>query len=156
MKKIELSYNKTLKLTNVLICELELTESNSFEHTVIQMENYIKSKGYMPIGPLIQKSSCTINEEGQVEMKAYLMRQANNFINHIDNPYMFESILKVQNCIYARYTGPSEKLKFAYDKINVVAFEDDIDLSNENYTIFVDQQDDDLVADVFVEKKTDE
>ncbi len=56
MKKIELSYNKTLKLANVLICELELTESNSFEHTVIQMENYIKSKGYMPIGPLIQKS----------------------------------------------------------------------------------------------------
>lgn len=156
MNKIELSYNKTLKLTNVLICEFELTGSSSFEHTVIQMENYIKSKGYMPIGPLIQNSSCTINEEGQVEMKAYLMRQANSFINHIDSPYKFESILKVKNCIYARYTGPSEKLKFAYDKINVAAFEDNIELSNENYTIFVDQQEDDLVADVFVERKSNE
>ena len=43
-------------------------------------------------------------------------------------------------------------MKFAYDKINLTAFEEDIELSNENYTIFVNQIDEDIVADVFVEK----
>ena len=49
-----------------------------------------------------------------------------------------------------------KKLKLAYDKINVTAFEENIELSNENYTIFVDQHEDNIVADIFVEKKTDE
>ena len=55
--------------------------------------------------------------------------------------------------MYARYIGPEETLKFAYDKISIIAFEEDIDLSTENYTILVDQQDDDIVADVFIQKK---
>ena len=67
-----------------------------------------------------------------------------------------ESLIRVRNCMYAHYVGPEEKLKLAYDKINVTAFEEDIELLNENYTIFVNQQDDELVADIFVEKKSDE
>lgn len=66
------------------------------------------------------------------------------------------SIIRIQNCIYARFTGLEEKLKLAYDKINVTAFEEDIELSNTSYTIFVDKHDENIVADIFVEKKTDE
>ena len=54
------------------------------------------------------------------------MRQANNFIHNVEAPYTMESVLRVRNCMYARYTGPEEKLKLAYDKINVTAFEEDI------------------------------
>lgn len=120
------------------------------------MENYIKSKGATPIGPLIQKTEYSVNEEGQLDIKVYLMRQANTFIHNVEAPYNMESVLRVRNCMYARYTGPEEKLKLAYDKINVTAFEEDIELSNTSYTIFVDKQDDNIVADIFVEKKTDE
>ena len=44
------------------------------------MENYIKSKGATPIGPLIQKTEYSVNEEGQLDIKVYLMRQTNTFI----------------------------------------------------------------------------
>lgn len=156
MKSIQTSEKKTLKLSNVLIWELDISEQADFATKVIQMESYIKSKGAMPIGPLIQKTSYSINEEGQLDVHIYLMRQSNNFIHNVEEPYKMESLIRVRNCMYARYIGPEEKLKFAYDKINVTAFEEDIELSNENYTIFVDQQDDNIVADVFVEKKSNE
>ena len=131
-------------------------DNRNVEHSIIQMDNYIKSKGVTPIGPLIQKTEYSVNDEGQIDIKVYLMRQANNFIHNVEAPYTMESVLRVRNCMYARYTGPEEKLKLAYDKINVTDFEEDIELSNSNYTIFVDKQDDNIVADIFVEKKTDE
>lgn len=154
--KIQLNLNKTLKLSNLLVGFISIEENENIQTKVYQMENYIKSKGATPIGPLIQKTEYSINEEGQLDIKVYLMRQANNFIHNVEPPYTMESVLRVKNCMYARYTGPEEKLKLAYDKINVTAFEEDIELLNSNYTIFVDKQDDNIVADIFVEKKTDE
>ena len=147
--------NKVLKITNICIIEFNI-QKDDINFLISKMENYIKSKGATPIGPLIQKTEYSVNEEGQLDIKVYLMRQANNFIHNVEAPYTMESVLRVRNCMYARYTGPEEKLKLAYDKINVTAFEEDIELSNSNYTIFVDKQDDNIVADIFVEKKTDE
>lgn len=154
---INISQNKTLKLSNTIIEHVDISRDKFIiEETVLKIENYIKSKGANPIGPLIQKTEYNVNEEGQLDVKISLMRQANNFIHNVEPPYTMESVLRVKNCMYARYTGPEEKLKLAYDKINVTAFEEDIELSNTSYTIFVDKQDDNIVADIFVEKKTDE
>lgn len=152
-KTLQLCENKVLKLTNVLMQCIDLSQTENINNSVLQMENYIRCKGLMPIGPLIQKTQYTIKEDGQIDVKIYLMRQANNFIHHVESPYTMEPVIRVKNCMYVRYIGPEEKLKFAYDKINLTAFEEDIELSNENYTIFVDKQDDNIVADVFVEKK---
>ena len=53
---------------------------NKIDVKFVQMENYIKSKGATPIGPLIQKTEYSVNEEGQLDIKVYLMRQTNTFI----------------------------------------------------------------------------
>ena len=47
-----------------------------------------------------------------------------------------------------------EIAKFAYDKINLEAFENDIELTGESYTVFVDQNEEEgtIVADVFMPK----
>ena len=78
------------------------------------MDNYIKSKGVTPIGPLIQKTEYSVNDEGQIDIKVYLMRQANNFIYNVEAPYTMESVLRVRNCMYVRYTGPEEKLFLSF------------------------------------------
>ena len=80
----------------------------------VQIENYIKSKGATPIGPLIQKTEYSVNEEGQLDIKVYLMRQTNTFIHNEEAPYNIESVLRVRNCMYARYTGPEEKLFLSF------------------------------------------
>ena len=152
---IEVKNNKILKLTNAIMQNMDIKEMN-FITTMTQIENFLKSKGAIPIGPLIQKTEYNVTDEGKLDIKITLMRQANNFIHNVEAPYTMESVLRVKDCMYAHYTGPEEKLKLAYDKINVTAFEEGIELGNTSYTVFVDKLDDNIVADVFVEKKTNE
>lgn len=153
MGKIDISKNKCLKLTNVISALVEAENLVEFNALVDKINNYILSKGALPIGPIIQKTEYVVNDEGQMDVRFYLMRQSNNFIHSVELPYKIDSVIRVPDCMYARYIGPEETLKFAYDKISIIAFEEDIDLSTENYTILVDQQDDDIVADVFIQKK---
>lgn len=156
MNKIELSYNKTLKLTNVLSLEIEINENANIDREITLMENYIKSKGALPIGPMIQKTKYHINDDGEPVVSIYLMRQSDKFIHNVESPYNMDSIIRIRNCVYVRYTGPEEKIKFAYDKINVDAFENNYELCDENYTIFVNQVDDGVVADIFVGRNSNE
>lgn len=150
--KLEFSENKSFRLNNVLEVLIDSENFVEFNVLVENMEHYIRSKGAMPVGPLIQKTEFEILETGEIDVKIYLMRQADKFICNVTEPYKMSSVIKAKNCLYVRYTGPEDKLKFAYDKINLFAFEKDIELKNVNYTIFVNQEDEDMVADVFVEK----
>lgn len=83
------------------------------------------------------------------------MLQTDNFIHNVEPPYRMHSILRVKNCLYARYIGLEDKLKFAYDKLGVYAFGNDIELDGCNYTIYVDRNEEDetMVADVFMPVK---
>ena len=89
------------------------------------------------------------------DIKMQFMLQTDNFIHNVEPPYKMDSILRVKNCLYARYIGPEDKLKFAYDKLGVYAFENDIELDGCNYTIYVDRNEEDetMVADVFMPVK---
>lgn len=153
MNKLQFNPNKTLKLTNVLKNRI-LPNDEKFDLNVAveQMQSYIKTKGAMQIGPLIQHTRTFINDNGELDMDIVMMLQCNNFIHNVEPPYSMESVIRVPNAMYCRYTGPENKLKFAYDKINVEAFEQNIDLGDYNYTIFVDNnpEEDTMVADVFI------
>lgn len=154
--KMLANYNKTLKLANVISKEVNINILESLEREVVLIENYIKSKGSQPIGPLIQYTSTKVNEQGELDLVIKLMRQSSNFINNVEPPYQMKSVLCIKDCMYVRYTGPESKLKLAYDKINLIAFEEDIELKGDSYTVFVNQVDDNIIADVFMEKVKDE
>lgn len=151
-QKLQVSQNKALKLTNVLVKTLEKRDFENYEKIVIKMENYIKIKGSMPLGPLIQYTKSYVNENGELDIKVFLLRQSINYIHNVEDPYKMEPTLSIKNCLYARYTGEESKLKFTYDKLYLLAFEEDIPLKGDSYTIFVDKQDHDIIADVFMEK----
>ena len=155
MRKIEFNHEKTLKLTNAVIYALGEEDFENLNLIVEKMENYIKAKGYMPIGPLIQYSGTRITENGELDIVVKLIRQSSGYINHVEAPYTCEPVMRIKNCMYVRYTGPENMLKFAYDKINLTAFEEDIKLKGDSYTVFVNQVDDDIIADVFMERAED-
>ena len=153
MNKLHFHTNKNLKLTNVLKYKM-LIHDESFDLNVAieQMQSYIRAKGAMQIGPLIQYTRAFLNENNEMDMEIVMMLQCNNYIHSVEQPYSMESVIRVPNALYCRYTGPETSLKFAYDKINVEAFEQDIKLADCNYTIFLDnnQEEDITIADVFV------
>lgn len=153
MSKLQFNENKTLKLTNVLKYKILLDEENFDLNVAIeQMQSYIKTKGAMQIGPLIQYTRTFLNEAGELDMEILIMLQCNNYIHSVEQPYSMDSVIRVPNALYCRYTGPEQSLKFAYDKINLEAFENDIRTGDCNYTIFVnnDPEEELMTADVFV------
>lgn len=159
MNKIEFNQKKTLKLMNVLCYRIQLqSEETSIDVQLEQMQTYIRTKGAVQIGPLIQYISPQINEQGEVDVQITFLLQCNHEIHNVEQPYTMQNVLRISNCLYCRYTGPETTLKFAYDKINLYAFENDIKLKGDSYTVFIDnkEENDDIIADVFMERANDE
>lgn len=153
MKKLQFHENKVLKLTNVLEYKILLdADKLDFNIAVEQMQSYIRTKGIMQIGPLIQYTRTCINSDNELEVELVLMLQCSDFIHNVEAPFSMKDVIRVPNALYCRYTGPDSCLKFAYDKINLEAFENDIVTENCNYTVFLknDIHDDVIIADVFV------
>jgi hypothetical protein len=151
MSVIPVSDNKTLKLTNVLSRQLQPQEMQSVSLIVTQMQNFIKSHGAMPVGPLIQKACVQPDEHGNPTPVLSLLMQVNQMIVHLEPQYQMEPVLRVQKCLYGHYVGSSDHMKLVYDKMNVLAYEQDVKLNGTNYTIYVKQNADEMVTDVFME-----
>lgn len=152
MPNLTVNYNKTLKLTNVIVLEIPFGMVKDGNILTEQMNNYIKSKGLQPIGPFIQYTSTLEGKTDKMDVTIRYLQQTTGFICKTESPYKMESILRVPNCMYVRYCGQAEKLKFAYDKLMLTAFEENISLKGDNYTVYIDGVDDQVTVDIFMEK----
>ena len=151
MREIQTAENKTLKLTNVVSRRIQPEEFNNMQIVLTQMHNFIKSNGAQPLGPLVQCIKLPAGPNPQPEV--YMMQQATQLITQTEPGYEVDAVLRVKNCLYAHYTGPMAYSQLASSKLQILAFEKDLKLSGDTYTIFVNQDDDDAVIDVFMETK---
>lgn len=163
MRTIKVSNNKSLRLDNVFIRDIhslitktdrDLADNECFslDLEVEKMQNEIKAKGANQIGPLIQYSYAAGSEE-EFEMKFSILLQVDRNIHNISSPYRMESVVKAKNCMYTRFTGQEEDIQYAYKKMSVMAYEEDIKLKGSSYTIFLDSKDDGtIIADIFMER----
>ena len=151
MNEIKVAENKTLKLTNVLSRTLHPEELANLPVILTQMQNFMKSNGVQPIGPLVQAIKPGTGPDQLPEM--YMMQQATQFIGQMEQDYHMDAVLRVKNCLYAHYTGPLSQSQLASSKLQIHAFENDIKMTGSSYTIYVNQDDDDAVVDVFMETK---
>ena len=149
MKEIKVAENKTLKLTNVLSREIHPEEMASLPVVLTQMHNFIKSNNAQPIGPIVQ--AMVVGEDRQMHL--YMMQQATQFIGQMEQDYHMDAILRVKNCLYAHYVGPMSQSGLASQKLNIMAFEHELELTGTVYTIFVNQDEDEGVVDTFMETK---
>ena len=151
MNEIKTAENKTLKLTNVLARQLRPEELGNLAVILTQMQNFMKSNGAQPIGPLVQAVKIGTGPDHVPEL--YMMQQATQLITQMEPGYHMDAVLRVKNCLYAHYTGPMSQSQLASAKLQIIAFENDLKLTGDTYTIYVNQDDDDAVVDVFMETK---
>ena len=149
MKEIKVAENKTLKLTNVLSREIHPEEMASLPVVLTQMHNFIKSNNAQPIGPIVQ--AMVVGEDRQMHL--YMMQQATQFIGQMEQDYHMDAVLRVKNCLYAHYTGPMSQSGLASQKLNIYAYEHEIELTGTTYSIYVNQDSENGVMDVFMETK---
>jgi hypothetical protein len=139
-----------LKLTNVLIRDIPQVELMDSQRLLHMMHAYILSKNNMPQGPLIQYTNFKVNESGEPIIITKYMIQTVSPLEE-ESPYEFKSIVKQENCLFARFEEKEENLQFAYQKLGVYAFENDMKLQGNSYTVFVDRKEDgNIVADIFM------
>ena len=151
MNEIKVAENKTLKLTNVLSRVVRPEELASLPVILTQMQNFMKSNGAQPIGPLVQAVKAGTGPEHIPEI--HMMQQATQMIPNMEPGYHMDAVLRVKNCLYAHYTGPLSCSQLATAKLQIMAFENDIKTTGDCYTIYVNQDEDDGVIDVFMETK---
>ena len=151
MNEIKVAENKTLKLTNVVARRIAPEELGNMMVALTQLQNFIKSHNAQPIGPLVQAIKIGPAPEHAPEL--YMMQQATQLITKMEPGYHMDAVLRVKNCLYAHYTGPMSSSQLASAKLQVMAFENEIDLTGDSYTIYVNQDEDDGVMDVFMETK---
>ncbi len=151
IEKIILRENKVLKLNNVLVREVSESEFTDINKVGHMMESYIKSKGNAILGPMINYSRAEITESGQAKIILKFMVQLKNPVYNVETPYSIEKQIRVTNCLFARYSEKEENLQFAYSKLQLHAFENDIKLKGDSYTVYVENKDGKVVADVFME-----
>ena len=149
MREIQTAENKTLKLTNVVSRRIQPEEFNNMQIVLTQLHNFIKSSGAQPLGPIIQ--SFALGEDHQMHL--YMMQQATQLIPRMEAGYSMDAVLRVRNCLYAHYVGPMSQSGLASQKLNILAFEHELELTGTVYTIFVNQDDDEGVVDTFMETK---
>ena len=119
---------------------------------VFQLRNYIRAKGAIPIGPLVQCCDIQANTNGEPEIRVQLIQQTNTFIHHNEMPYTMEAELRCRNSYFVRFLGEEEKLCMAYQKIAVHAYEEDVQLTGKTYTVLTGLEAEKFSADIFVEK----
>ena len=151
MNEIKVAENKTLKLTNVLSRRVQPEEVGNMMLVLTQMHNFIKSHNAMPVGPLVQAIKVGTGPDHAPEL--YMLQQATQLIPQMEPGYTMDAVLRVKGCLYAHYTGPLSHSQLASAKLQILAFENDLKLSGNTYTIYVNQDDDDAVVDVFMETK---
>jgi len=156
MKTIQIYENKTLKLQDRLMLFIDF-ESRDFmiDMEIERMQTYIATHGTKRIGPLIQHVVFESNQQGVPIIGIKYMLQTEEKLSIVEQPYQVEDACKVANCLYARYIGPEDGIKFAYDKLGVYAFENEINLQGGSYTIYVDKNEDEesITADIFMPTK---
>ena len=116
-----------------------------------QMQNFMKSNGAQPIGPLVQAVKMGTGPDHVPEL--YMMQQATQLIPRMEAGYTMDAVLRVRNCLYAHYVGPMSQSGLASQKLNIMAFEHELELTGTVYTVFVNQDDDEGVVDTFMETK---
>ena len=131
--------------------KIEAEEFANLQIVLTQMQNFMKSNNAQPIGPMIQCVKIPGGPNPQPEV--YMMQQTTQLIPRMEPGYTQDAVLRVRGCLYAHYTGPMSQSGLASQKLNIFAFENELELNGNVYTIFVNQDDDDAVVDVFMETK---
>ena len=151
MNEIKVAENKTLKLTNVLSRLVRPEELGNLPVILTQMQNFMKSNGAQPIGPLVQGIKMGTGPDHAPEL--YMMQQATQMIPQMEPGYHMDAVLRVKGCLYAHFTGPMDHSSLASQKLNIYAYEHEIELTGTAYSIYVNQDSENGVMDVFMETK---
>jgi len=150
MNEIIIAENKTLKLNNVLYRRLESLDEMGVQRAARMFESYIKSNNLKPYGPMITRTETRMMGRETIA-GSQMLAQLREPPMKVEDPYGFEPLIRKENCLMARYTGPFNMMQMAFGKMQVHAFENGITLGGTTFVVFTDSANGIITADIFTE-----
>ncbi|MDZ5145943.1 hypothetical protein [Microbacterium testaceum] len=144
---IELQYPRSLALSNLTGARLDSMDPATLQRTTLSIDNHIKRAGAEPVGPLIQSLIVGV-DSARDGVRIDLLRQSDRPCESSGN-FTFQRSLTVDGCVLARFDGPASDIQFAYQKISVFGYENDIPLTGGFHTVFVERNSTRVVVDIF-------
>lgn len=149
-KEILIYENKILKLTQIFSKTIVIDDNfneKPFEIVLKEFDDYMKNNKMIGYGPLIIKSGIIGTDEKKMFLK--LMRQIKNEDIKCIYPYEFYKEIKTPPCLLSRFEGNNNDSSIASMKMQVYAYEHDLILDIESYTV-TKTIDDKVIIDTFI------
>lgn len=133
MPEIKVYFNKFIVIKNAV--EYPITADNiSYEQVIKKVTNTLMANGLSPRPPTIIHS--VVDKKG---VCSSIIIQVKEELDKMPPTFKKNNRAKVGPCLYVRFIGVGRDSKYAYEKISVFAYENDIKLRDENYTVFVEE-----------------
>jgi formylmethanofuran dehydrogenase subunit A len=142
---------KILKLKNVVIKEIRNIDVERIDFEIDRFINQLRTIKAKTYGPLITKLvKVEQSEDGKLLYDYDLYYQVHNYEQY---KTLFETReeLKVPNCLFLNYQGDPGNVSFAYSKLELYIFENDLKFNGEVYSVLKakDKSSNDINIDIF-------
>jgi len=149
MPQIILATNKKLVLKNVLRRELQNIEFDKLNDEINKFGILLDKLSVQTFGPLVTKNGgVNINNEGTLTTDYDLLVQAHDYKQYKSSFEVIER-LEVLNCIYVRFEGNPDEVQFAHSKLDLYFYENDLESTDEIYSIMVEDSEHHSIIDIF-------
>ena len=151
MSKLDLQENKTLKLNNLVIKELRGVHITKIDFEIEKFINQLQVLKAQSYGPIVTKLVTSYaNEEGNTVYDYDIYYQVKNYKQY-ESILKTQDELKVTDCLFLNFKGDSIYLPYAYSKIELHLFENDLSAKEEVYSVLkvVDGNEDKVDIDLF-------
>lgn len=149
MGKLDLVVGKKLVLKKVLVKQLNSIKMENLDNEIKKFYQQLKLLNVQMFGPLITRNKGTnIHEDGTVTVDYELYTQAHDYQQYSQQFESHEEI-RVENCLYIRFSDSPEYLELAHAKMNVFIYEENIPVKEDIYTVFVSGDEKQMVVDIF-------
>jgi len=148
LEKIKIVEKKKLKLLNVLTKELRNIELENLDEEIKKFVNFLEVTKIQTKGPLITRLMGTkISDTGEITVDYDVMIQT---VRKIDfKEFAFHDAVMVSNCLYAHYEGTQEDFSYVQTKMGLYIWENNLIDLGEEYTVYLENDEHWLSADVF-------
>lgn len=149
MTKLEVKENKKLVLKHVLKKEIRNMEMEKLE---IEIQNFTKKIELLKVkarGPLIIKNyGTTITDDGNLLASYDLMVQVDDYKQY-GKLFGIEETHACPYCVYVRFEGKPEDLHYAYSKLDVYFYENELEATGVEYSLYLEENENYSKIDIF-------
>lgn len=149
MAKLDVKDNKKLVLKQVICKKLHGAKVENVDYEIDKFHQHLQLVKAQIFGPLIVKScGTTIHDDGTITTDFEFYVQAHN-AQQYSNMYDVQDMVSVPYCLYVHFEDSPEYLQFAYSKLELYLYENDIQTDGTVYTVYINSSPEKMTVDVF-------